>query len=281
MKTQEKTGIALGNGINLRVRGRQESKYTWKHNRSHRPLRAFTLIELLVVVAIIALLLAILVPTLQDARDLALRSVCSTNLHSIGVAMIGFAETNDGYPPVTREQKLDKSFVYLGWSEGTGWQGSTARRIVQPLNGYLNGNGKVWYCPADTRTANFEDHWPNLDGPGQFRQSYGYELWQRKLVDPPTGMFRHLGSYKLLVYDQSIRNPTPRHQFYPNHSDRGSEEYSTGQNQLWTDGSVIWENGWCIWDGASWEGDSGPYFTIEHDYYPPPHSYNGTGHWWG
>jgi hypothetical protein len=139
----------------------------------------------------------------------------------------------------------------------------------------------VWYCPDGARTAGFEDHWPNLDGTGQFRQSYCFEFWQRKLVTPATGMFSHLGSYKLLVYDQSTRNPTPVWQHYPNHSDRGSEEYSSGQNQLWTDGSVIWENGWCIWDGASWEGDSGPYFTIEHDYYPPPHSYNGTGHWWG
>ena len=161
--------------------------------------------------------------------------------------------------------------------------GNVVPEVVGPLNeGFLNGNGKVWYCPAGSRTANFEDDWPNLNNTGTtFRQTYCFEFWSRKLVDPPLGMFRHLGSYKLLFYDQSTRNPTPVHQFWPNHSDRGSEEYSTGQNQLWTDGSVIWENGWAVHrGGGNFECDTGPYFTIEQDYYPPPSSYNATGHHW-
>ena len=60
----------------------------------------FTLIELLVVVAIIALLVSILVPAVQKAREQAARAVCAVNLHHWGIALNTYAYDNDGsYPP--------------------------------------------------------------------------------------------------------------------------------------------------------------------------------------
>ena len=85
---------------NLRVRGQRKLKHTWKSNRFHRPLHAFTLIELLVVVAIIALLVSILVPSLQNARRITKLVVCKSNLHQYALGLSIYANMNSGrFPP--------------------------------------------------------------------------------------------------------------------------------------------------------------------------------------
>jgi prepilin-type N-terminal cleavage/methylation domain-containing protein/prepilin-type processing-associated H-X9-DG protein len=59
----------------------------------------FTLIELLVVIAIIALLLALLAPTLDQAKELARRAVCASNLHTYSLAALQFAGEHEHYFP--------------------------------------------------------------------------------------------------------------------------------------------------------------------------------------
>ncbi|MHB1158523.1 MAG: type II secretion system protein [Phycisphaerales bacterium] len=64
------------------------------HSTSHIR-HGFTLVELLMVVAIIALLIAVLLPSLTKARAAAKAAVCMTHLHQIGVAVIAYATDNN------------------------------------------------------------------------------------------------------------------------------------------------------------------------------------------
>ena len=66
------------------------------HKKAHR---GFTLIELLVVISIIALLIAILLPSLAKAKEQANRAVCAANIHGLIQSMVTYANSNENVFP--------------------------------------------------------------------------------------------------------------------------------------------------------------------------------------
>ncbi len=103
---------------------------------SGRRLRGFTLVELLVVIGIIALLVSILLPSLNRARDAAAMIKCQANLRSIGQALVLYANQNKGSLPYGDYRDKDIT-------SDTNWQANsnTANWIIKVANVLNPGAG--------------------------------------------------------------------------------------------------------------------------------------------
>lgn len=136
-------------------------------------VRAFTLIELLVVISIIALLIAILLPSLQRAREAGMETVCLVNTRSLSQAAYNYAVDSDGKFP--ERDKPNTNSVPSIWFNGGG--SADHRGVwVGYIEGYsIDSPGETFYSPLNPYPVGLSlpgQRWPH--GGSNYQSGYAF-----------------------------------------------------------------------------------------------------------
>jgi prepilin-type N-terminal cleavage/methylation domain-containing protein/prepilin-type processing-associated H-X9-DG protein len=134
--------------LQFRSKGYQNRPAMW---------HGFSLVELLVVIAVIGILLSLLLPAVQAAREAARRISCCSNLREIGLGAQLHVSTFGEYPPAYRKDPV------------TG----TVLRWMDFLKPYISKGSSVYRCPDDLEQK------PYCSDP-EIILSYGINLWRIK-----------------------------------------------------------------------------------------------------
>ena len=114
--------------------------------------RGFTLIELLVVISIIAVLIALLLPAVQSAREAARRSQCVNNLKQLGLGLQNYESAMSKFPPGNVTAMGDVGVTTL--ETWTGWSPQAMMLPYLEQAPLYNASNFMFACCSDSARAN-------------------------------------------------------------------------------------------------------------------------------
>lgn len=226
-----------------------------------RKNRAFTLVELLVVIAIIALLLSIMMPALNRAKEQGRKVKCGSNMRQIGIGLQVYSASNNGtippwYFPVQGTLRPLTSFGHqvIGSYPAPFGRTPVGLGILAEGSGAILKGRDMFFCPSDR-------YFP----PQREKTSSGLGWANFKLYYPTTPYYNHMSYYYLYVskggWDSNGRQNYRKYERYntsspsksaiamdPGRDDQWGKLYEPvagfhkpiGWNSLYMDGHVSW-----------------------------------------
>lgn len=255
-------------------------RISYYDHKNFRHRRAFTLVELLIVIGIIAVLMAMLLPALQTARENAKRVACASNLRQLGMGIIMYAGENKGkIPGIVRNGNNPLPVtIYLGPSYPIAFSPPSCEGLInyETMSTYVSGVdlssksiGGVWTCPdfdieAYHDVQQFGTYWLTEWSWGIQEGGYSYfgrmNEWRDRDIAEGGGGKKYANFYDDLTYDtldaqrllmaDAIFRWWVTDQWAYNHGRFGGRAYGNGplnpydmkgNNQLYGDGHVIWK----------------------------------------
>jgi prepilin-type N-terminal cleavage/methylation domain-containing protein/prepilin-type processing-associated H-X9-DG protein len=168
----------------------QNSRQTPRRARS-----GFTLVELLVVIAIIGVLVALLLPAVQAARESSRRTKCQSNLRQWALAMHNFHDVNNNLPYFTQTTPvrqtwapfvmpyLEQGNLVAGYNINTHWYNAPNLAVTQLTL-------PIFSCASDRQKAMWLDQTGYISARGNYLVCYGNLQWANDTaVGPGHGAF--------------------------------------------------------------------------------------------
>jgi prepilin-type N-terminal cleavage/methylation domain-containing protein len=211
--------------------------------------KGFTLIELLVVVAIIAVLVALLLPALNQARTTARQTLCSSNLHTLALAMFTYAGENNDTLPANYSSHVLTYQNTVTPAPAAAYRGAWS--LIYPT--YIN-NHKVFGCPCAGAESRYNVEFNIPYGLKDGYADYCYLAAFKGTVD----RFKERGQLPNRIKvvtrtaesnDAVILFDYTRVEWFANHGWNGMMFGVVGSNEAFVDGHVQWFPGSKLVDG--------------------------------
>jgi prepilin-type processing-associated H-X9-DG protein len=192
---------------------------------------AFSLVELLVVIGIITVLIAILLPALQTAREAAQATQCLSNIRQLGTVLVEYVNDNNGWLPL---QTIDVSNFADPANYGGTWPGgwSCLASLIPYFNNNANAASQLFVCPSASDT-----NW-----------------WGTNLPAPPSATSYLINA---AVVDHKLSRIARADQIVWLQEDRFNWDVAWLRPQPVAGTSPPQYNDWCFFNGSFWGQEYG------------------------